>query len=492
MANSADTICALATPVGRGGVGIIRVSGPQALALCQRLSGLAPPPNLARLASFRDAAGALIDQGLVLYFQAPASFTGEDVVEFHIHGSPIVADLILSQLNAWGARLARPGEFSEQAFLNDKLDLAQAEAIADLIDSASHTAARYAVRSLRGDFSDAVNALVTDLTRLRVYVEAALDFPDEDVDFLAEQSVKDRLQILEADFARLLQQAKEGVSLREGLHLVLAGAPNAGKSSLLNALAGFDRAIVTDIPGTTRDLLDTQLTLQGLPLHITDTAGLRESTDPVEQEGIRRARQALQQADGILLVIDASQIMNTARETNQGNRLIEDTADEVTPTTVLSNVLSPDAVLPPDLAQEPLWQEFKADPELVAKTLLVLNKIDLCQLPPGTTTIEGRPCIRLSALQRDGLEHLSQALLDLAGFVPREEGGFIARRRHLSALLSAQDALHDAKRQFNATHSGELMAEDLRRAQDALGEITGKVSSDDLLGEIFGSFCIGK
>lgn len=488
MTDSADTICALATPVGRGGVGVIRVSGPKALDLCRRLSGLRPTPNLARLAGFRDAGGTLLDQGLVLYFQAPASFTGEDVVEFHIHGSPVVADLILAQLTAWGARLARPGEFSERAFLNDKLDLAQAEAIADLIDSASHTAARYAVRSLRGDFSEAVNALVTELTRLRVYVEAALDFPDEDVDFLADQSVMDRLLTLEADFAHLLQQAREGVSLREGLHLVLAGAPNAGKSSLLNALAGFERAIVTDIPGTTRDLLDTQLTLQGLPLHITDTAGLRDSSDPVEQEGIRRAREALQQADGILLVVDASQVGGNG---NTATQALATDSDGLSPTDADNPIVS-DAVLLSGLSHHPLWQEFKASPALAAKTLLILNKIDLCQLPPGTTPFEGRPCIQLSALQRSGLEHLTGALLDLAGFVPREEGGFIARRRHLDALLSAQSALHDARRQFTATHSGELMAEDLRRAQDALGEITGKVSSDDLLGEIFGSFCIGK
>ncbi|MDR2212896.1 MAG: tRNA modification GTPase, partial [Pseudomonadales bacterium] len=248
MNAAADTICALATPAGKGGVGVIRVSGAKALALGERLGGLSPAPRQAQFANFTDEHGQLLDQGLILYFPAPRSFTGEDVIEFHIHGSPVVADLILAQLIAWGARAARPGEFSERAFLNDKLDLAQAEAIADLIDSASATAARYALRSLRGDFSNAVNALVSELTALRVYVEAAIDFPDEDVDFLADESVTQRLDALRENLDALLKQAKQGVSLHEGLHLVLAGAPNAGKSSLLNALAGFDRAIVTDIP----------------------------------------------------------------------------------------------------------------------------------------------------------------------------------------------------------------------------------------------------
>lgn len=454
MATHTDTICALATPAGKGGVGVIRLSGPKSLELCQQLSGLTPIPRHAHFANFRDAKGQLLDQGLVLYFQAPNSFTGEDVVELHIHGSPVVADLILAQLIAWGARAARPGEFSERAFLNDKLDLAQAEAIADLIDSASATAARYALRSLRGDFSNAVNALVDELTHLRVYVEAAIDFPDEDVDFLAEESVEARLSAIQSRLDALLQQAKQGVSLHEGLHLVLAGAPNAGKSSLLNALAGYERAIVTDIPGTTRDLLDTRLTLRGLPIHITDTAGLRESDDPVEKEGIRRARQALSDADGIILVMDAT--LGTQAEAH------------------------------------PLWQELKADPALLRKTILVLNKIDLIDQTPERGVEEGRPCVRLSALHREGLELLTDVLLELAGFVPQEEGGFMARRRHLSALLTAANAMERARVQLCTYRAGELMAEDLRAAQDALGEITGKVSSDDLLGVIFSSFCIGK
>jgi tRNA modification GTPase len=449
-----DTICALATPVGKGGVGVIRLSGPQSLALCRRLTTFVPEPRLAQFASFKDEQGHLLDQGLILYFQAPRSFTGEDVVELHIHGSPVVADLILARLIAWGARAARPGEFSERAFLNDKLDLAQAEAIADLIDSASATAARYALRSLRGDFSNAVNALVADLTNLRVYVEAAIDFPDEDVDFLAEDSVKNRLNAIQENLDGLLRQARQGVSLQEGLHLVLAGAPNAGKSSLLNALAGFERAIVTDIPGTTRDLLDTRLTLRGLPIHITDTAGLRDSDDPVEKEGIRRARQALLEADGIVLVMDAA--LSAFPE------------------------------------QHPLWQELQADPALASKTILVLNKVDLGDLPPGLSMVNGRPCVQLSALRKQGLKLLTDVLCELAGFVPQEEGGFMARRRHLSALLTAAAALEHAHIQLHTFRAGELMAEDLRAAQDALGEITGKLTSDDLLGEIFGSFCIGK
>ena len=453
MTLPADTICAVATPAGRGGVGIIRVSGSACAALCMRLTGLTPIPRQVQHAGFRGLDGVLIDTGLSLFFQAPHSFTGEDVWELQAHGSPVVLDQLLASLVQLGCRLARPGEFSERAFLNDKLDLAQAEAIADLIDSRSTAAARNAMRSLQGEFSRLVNLLVDEVTQLRVYVEAAIDFPDEEVDFLSRGDLHQRLAALRARVDAVQEQARQGALLREGLRIVIAGEPNAGKSTLLNALAGMEAAIVTDVPGTTRDLLRQEITIAGVPVHILDTAGLRDSSDPVEQEGIRRARAAIAEADRVLLLVDIR-----ARA---------------------------------ELAANPVWNELRSDPALAAKLTIVFNKADLAQRQPAMETEQGFTALHLSAKHGAGLDLLRQHILDCAGYHTQEEGGFLARRRHLAALQRAAQALADAALQLEHK-AGELVAEELHRAQDALGEITGAVSADELLGEIFSSFCIGK
>lgn len=454
MTRQADTICAVATPAGRGGVSVIRVSGPDCARLCALLTGTPPATGQIKNSKFKTPAGELIDVGLSLFFNAPRSFTGEDVWELQVHGSPVVCDMLLATLTQAGCRLARPGEFSERAFLNDKLDLAQAEAIADLIASDSDTAARMALRSLQGAFSRLIDELVAQITALRVYVEAAIDFPDEDVDFLGSGEVATRLQTTLDQLDTVLQQARQGSLVREGIHVVLAGAPNAGKSTLLNILSGTDTAIVTDTPGTTRDLLRQDIMLDGLPLHIIDTAGLRHSDDPVEQEGIRRARAAIDAADRILLLVDAATL---------------DT-----------------------LHEQALWQELRNNRGVAGKLTVVGNKIDLRALPSQHIAYDDVPCIHLSAKTGQGLDLLRQHLKHCAGFAPDTEGGFIARRRHLDALHRAGTALHEAQQQLQVYQAGELVAEELRRAQEALGEITGVVTADALLGEIFGSFCIGK
>jgi len=447
-----DTICAVATPPGRGGISVIRVSGPACLSLCESLCGITPTPRLAKLVKLLDDKAQLIDEAVLLYFPAPHSFTGEDVLELQTHGSPIITDMLLRRLMSLGARLARPGEFSERAFLNDRIDLAQAEAIADLINSASVSAARFALRSLQGEFSRLIDNLVEAVTALRVYIEAALDFPEEEVDFLAEGDVALRLEHLRQTLASIQQQAKQGALVREGITVAIAGAPNAGKSTLLNALSGEDAAIVTDIPGTTRDLLRQTINIDGLPLHIIDTAGLRSSDDPVELEGMRRARNAIADADLILLLIDARQR---------------------------------DA-----LATDELWANLRQD--YPSRLLLVLNKIDLAEPALVPTEIDGIKALAISAKQHIGLENLRERLKVSAGFSSNEEGGFIARRRHLEAIARARSYLDQAAEVMNSSRAGELVAEELRLVQDALGEITGKLSSDELLGKIFSSFCIGK
>lgn len=440
-----DTIAAIATPPGRGGIGVLRVSGPAAQTIGRRLCGTLPPPRQASLRKFMDTAGEPLDQGLALLFPAPHSYTGEDVLELHAHGGPVVLDLLLQRVLALGARLARPGEFSERAFLNDKLDLAQAEAVADLIDSGSAQAARAALRSLRGEFSARVHALVETLTGLRVYVEAALDFPDEELDFLSDGKVAERLAGLRADFAALSAAAAQGSLLREGMTVVIAGRPNAGKSSLLNRLAGHDAAIVTEIPGTTRDVLRERISLDGLPLHIVDTAGLRESADRVEQEGVRRAWREIGRADRVLLVVDDTHGLGTDEETI--------------------------------LARLPAGQPLT----------LVFNKCDLSGHAPGQ---EGNR-VWLSAKTGAGIESLTAHLKRAAGFQTPAEDSFIARRRHLDALERAHAHLLAAEARLGA-RAAELLAEELRLSQQILGEITGEVSSEDLLGRIFSSFCIGK
>lgn len=446
MWNSPDTIAAVATPPGRGGVGIIRLSGKHVPALAVGILGSLPNPRKAVHRRFLAADGAILDDGIALYFPAPHSFTGEHVLELQGHGGQIVLDMLLKRCLELGARLARPGEFSERAFLNDKLDLAQAEAIADLIDSGSEQAARSALRSLQGEFSTAVDQLLTGLIELRVYVEAALDFPDEDVDFLADSEVTRRLDAIKQQLQSIFQKARQGSLLRDGMHLVIVGRPNAGKSSLLNALAGQETAIVTDIAGTTRDVLRERINLDGMPLHIVDTAGLRESDDPVEKIGIERAWQEVHKADLILLLVDDTQL------------------DDAENAAILAQL-----------------------PERLPR-LTVHNKVDLS----GKTAGKQGEHLYISAKQGLGIEALKAELKTRMGYQGEAEDTFIARRRHLEALAATQTAVEQAEWQLRACNAGELMAEELRTAQDALGQITGKFTPDDLLGEIFSSFCIGK
>jgi tRNA modification GTPase len=450
-----DTIAAIATPPGRGGVGIVRISGPRAHAiagnLLQRTAEL--PLRQAVFTAFHAEDGSEIDEGLVLAFKAPHSFTGEDVIELQGHGGPVVMDLLLRRVLVLGARMARPGEFSERAFLNDKLDLAQAEAIADLIDAGSEQAARSAVRSLAGAFSEKIHGLVESLIELRIYVEAAIDFPDEEIDFLSDGHVEKQLRGLQAQLQAVSVQAKQGALLREGMQVVIAGRPNAGKSSLLNALAGFDAAIVTDIAGTTRDILREQIQIDGMPLHIIDTAGLRETGDVVEQEGVRRALREVEKADRVLFVFDASQESDPLQEA--------------------AALL---ASLPP-----------------ASKLLLVASKADLLSgAKLGVADREGYVQITLSARSGDGLPALRDTLKQAMGFQSSDAGLFTARRRHLDALARAALAMERALEQLLLSAAGELVAEDLRLAQNTLAEITGEFTSDDLLGRIFSSFCIGK
>ncbi len=449
MTSSADTIAAVATAPGRGGVGIIRVSGAEVPVIAERLLGGLPQPRRAELHGFSDSQGQLIDEGLALFFPAPRSFTGEHVLELQGHGGPVVLDLLLARLLELGARQARPGEFSERAFLNDKLDLAQAEAIADLIDSGSEQAARAASRSLQGEFSRLVHALVDSLTELRMYVEAAIDFPEEEIDFLADREVQQGLNAVIEDLHAIRAQARQGYLLREGMTLVLAGQPNAGKSSLLNALAGRETAIVTPIPGTTRDVLREHIQIDGMPLHIIDTAGLRDSSDPIEMEGIRRAWTQIEQADRVLLIVD-----DQAGFAPDEDALL--------------------ARLPPNLPRT-----------------LVYNKIDLSGRPAGMQSEGASSRIAVSARSGEGMEDLRSHLKAVMGYSDSAAGAFSVRRRHSEALQAAARNLDNAQTCLDSG-AGELLAEELRLAQQHLSEITGEFTSDDLLGEIFSAFCIGK
>ena len=448
------TIAAVATAPGRGGVGVIRISGKNLLPLAQQISGgKTPKPRLALYTDFYDAENRAIDSGLMLYFAAPASFTGEDVIELQGHGGPVVMQMLLSRCLELGARLAEPGEFTKRAFLNNKLDLAQAESVADLIDASSQSAARMAVRSLKGAFSQHIHALVDELITLRMLVEATLDFPEEDIDFLEAADARGRLAGLQGRLKTVLAQAQQGAVLREGMNVVLVGAPNVGKSSLLNALAGDDIAIVTDIAGTTRDTVREQITLDGIPVHITDTAGLRDTDDTVEKIGIERSGKALAEADVALILIDPAEGLN------------QKTRDIL-------------AALPPNL-----------------KKIEIHNKIDLAGTAPslsdGLTLESGADTlIALSAKTGAGLDLLKQALLQQVGWQGESEGLFLARRRHTHALETAQSELDNAA--LCGSGQIELMAEHLRLAQAACSEITGEFTADDLLGVIFSRFCIGK
>ncbi len=455
MSKDNDTIVAIATAPGRGGIGIVRISGPDTRRQAIRLLGRMPKPREASLEFFTDSEGNIMDRGIAVFYPGPNSFTGEDVLELQGHGGPVVLDIIVQEVTSLGSRLARPGEFSERAFLNDKIDLSQAEAIADLINSASQQAARGAMASLQGVFSRKINLLVELLIELRVYVEAAIDFPDEEVDFLSDGMVLNKLETITSSLDSILSQAKQGALLREGMTVVIAGKPNAGKSSLLNLLSGKDAAIVTATAGTTRDTLREYLHIDGMPLHLVDTAGLRIGVDEIEEEGIRRAWKEINRADRVLLLVDAS----------------------------LSNETEPEKIMP----------EFVEKLSELRHITVVRNKVDLLDDQKlFASTKAGASVISISAKTGQGIDRLKEHLKVCMGFNADGEGQFTARRRHLDALLRAREHLSSGRYQLTRAAAGELLAEDLRQAQRALGEITGTVSSDDLLGRIFSSFCIGK
>lgn len=440
-----DTIFAIATPPGIGGVGIIRVSGPQAQDIAIQVTGKLPSARHARYCRFLDASGQSIDSGIALYFPAPGSFTGEDVLELQGHGGPVVQQMLSARIMSLGARAARPGEFSERAFLNDKLDLIQAEAIADLVESGTAAAARAAQRSLEGAFSLRVNDLQAELISLRVFIEASLDFPEEEIDFIADSDTFERLERAIQKTRQLLNEAHQGRLLRDGIMIAIIGLPNAGKSSLLNALAGIDSAIVTDIPGTTRDVLRETISVNGLPVHIADTAGIREATDLIEAEGIRRARVALEQADLALLVLDLS-------------------------------------------AQEDQAQQLSGKIPTAVPVIRVWNKRDIAEPKEPDSS----HCVNLSARTGKGIEQLRTLIGGLAGLEQTREGSFSARSRHLDALRRTCEHLITGAEQLQTSRAPEILAEELRQAQKALGEVTGEYLPDDLLGAIFASFCIGK
>lgn len=452
---SKETIAAQATAPGRGGVGIIRVSGPEVKNVAQAILGKVPELRKAEYLPFKNLNNEVLDQGIALYFEGPNSFTGEDIIEFQGHGGPVILDMLLKEiLSLPKVRMANPGEFSEQAFLNDKLDLTQAEAIADLINSSSEQAAKCALNSLQGDFSKLINKLVEDTIHLRMYVEAAIDFPEEEIDFLADKKVVNNLKNIIEQVKNVKQKAQQGAIIREGMRVVIAGRPNAGKSSLLNALSGKESAIVTDIAGTTRDVLSEQIHIDGMPLHIIDTAGLRESSDKVEQIGIERAWNEINQADRVLLMVDSSLTVN------------EDPKAQ--------------------------WPEFfEKLPEKIGLTV-IRNKADISKAQTGYSNPLNTPTITLSAKNGEGVTVLKEHLKEIMGYQGSTEGGFMARRRHLAALDKAHNHLEIGLEQLESYVAGEILAEELRFCQEELNQITGEFTNDDLLSEIFSSFCIGK
>lgn len=448
MEVNADTIAAIATPPGNGGVGIIRVSGQAVQEIAATLLDKIPSPRQAHYTDFKDADGLIIDSGLAIFFPSPSSYTGENILELQGHGGTVVMDMLLRRVLELGARLARPGEFTERAFLNNKMDLAQAEAVADLIESSTEQTVRSAQKSMQGVFSTQVNQLVDEITELRIYVEAAIDFVEEEIDFLSDGVVDSRISKLTKHIQQIQKTAVQGRLLRDGMTVVLAGKPNAGKSSLLNALAGHEAAIVTEIAGTTRDILRERIQIDGMPLHIIDTAGLRESDNEVEKEGIRRAHEEIGKADRILLLIDRS-------DAQQENDLL------------------------------------KSLPQYINVTK-VYNKIDLTGEDPAIIESSENCEINLSIKTGSGMDLLKEHLKQCMGYNEGADNVFIARRRHIEALNQAEEFLQSAMKQLQENRAGELVAEDLRLAQNHLAEITGEFTSDDLLGRIFSSFCIGK
>lgn len=450
---STDTITAPTTPLGRGGVGIIRVSGKQVATIAEKILGKLPKPRFAEFANFLAADGSIIDSGIALYFQAPHSFTGEDVLELQGHGGPVVMDCVLQRVISLGARMAKPGEFSERAFLNGKIDLAQAEAIADLIDASSNQAARYATRSLQGDFSKRIKIMIDNLIQLRMFIEATIDFTEEEIDFPNVANITTKLASILEDIRAVKSAAKQGVLMREGITVVIAGKPNVGKSSLLNRFSGQETAIVTEIPGTTRDVLRTHIQLDGIPIHLLDTAGIQETSNLVEQEGIKRAWNEIKQAQQILLLVDSNQ----------------------------------------DHSRDPkkIWHAFFGDLATQPKTTIIFNKIDLLNEIAHIEQKDGFDCIYLSAKTGAGFDLLKTHLKESLGLNNTIEGGFSARRRHLDALDIAEKNLLSAQNSL-ATGTLEILAEDLRRTQNTLNEITGEFTTEDLLDKIFSEFCIGK
>ncbi len=444
--NAQDTIAAIATPPGNGGVGIIRISGPLATECAKQITNKKFLPRQALFTSFKDEDNSVIDSGILLYFPNPYSYTGEDTIELQGHGGTVVLGMLLKRVLSLGVRLANPGEFTERAFLNNKLDLAQAEAVADLIESSTEQSVRSAQKSMQGVFSEQINELVDELTELRIYVEAAIDFVDEEIDFLSDGIVENKIKNLLEKIVQLQKTAQQGRLLRDGMTVVIAGKPNAGKSSLLNALAGHEAAIVTDVAGTTRDILKERIQIDGMPLHIIDTAGLRESDNVVEKEGIRRAHKEIMQADKVLLLIDS----------------IDPEID-----TIIST-------LPSGLDITKIY-----------------NKIDLLGIEPEIKESEHGCQIYLSVKKDLGMDLLTNHLKQSVGFTAETDDVFIARRRHIEALNKGHKFIENALQQLQ-NKAGELVAEDLRQAQNSLAEITGTFSSDDLLGKIFSSFCIGK
>jgi tRNA modification GTPase len=455
---SSDTIAAIASAPGRGAIGIIRISGAGVPGIVRELLGAELAPRMACLSRFRAADGSVLDEGLALFFPAPASFTGEHVLELQGHGGAVVLDLLMQRLLELGCRMARAGEFSERAFQNGKIDIAQAEAVADLIDAGSAAAARAAIRSMRGEFSARIGQLQQRLTELRTRVEACIDFPEEDIDFAAHSRLEERLTDIFGAFDSIQAAARQGSLLREGLNVVIAGKPNAGKSSLLNRLAGAEVAIVTALPGTTRDVLRQSLEVDGLAVNLIDTAGLRATTDVIEAEGVRRARGEIRNADLLLYLVDAA----AAFEADAG-----------------------------EMANAPAETSGEDWPAGVP-VAVVLNKIDLLGTPARIDSASTPVRIHVSAKTGAGLDLLRTQLKSMAGYQGGESGALSARRRHLDALMRARQCVQRGAETFAGSRALELFAEDLRLAQRALGEITGEFGSDQLLGEIFRSFCIGK